>query len=897
VRSSELSLDGGFAEPQVVPAGAPARSGSPLQKAELAVSTQPNPKRLALLVTILAAASCGQGAPPPDTSQGVSWELAQQRKGMLSDLSYRITLDIPAERSQPIEGRSVVSFRLHDPEGADVVLDFKNPTERIHALRVNGADVSWSGVNDHIVVPARAFHDGSNELDVTYTAGDDALNRHDDFLYTLFVPDRAHYSIPVFDQPNLKARVEWALHIPQGWKAVANGPLSRREIVAGKQALLFLPTKPISTYLFAFAAGHFHEEMAVRDGRTYHMYCRETDSTKVARNRDAIFDLHAAAVKWLESYTGIPYPFQKFDFVLIPSFQYGGMEHPGAIFYQQSSLLLDASATQAQILGRAQVISHETSHMWFGDLVTMNWFDDVWTKEVFANFMAGKIVRPSFPNVNHDLRFLMANFPAAYAVDRTAGANAIRQPLENLDDAGSLYGAIIYEKAPIVMRHLEARVGVDAFRDGLRTYLHTYAYGNATWPDLIAILDKSSPENLSAWSHDWVDQPGRPTITVRRDSGAVVIAPSDPEGKGRVWPQRLEVRLGYARGDTLVGVELGARPVRLNGVRVAGLRWVLPNGSGMEYGGFVLDPASLAYLSTHVGELQPALVRGAAWVTLWDQVLDERLAPGAFLDEALASLGSETNEQNLSRILGYLEVVYWRLLPAKERLARAPEVERVLWRGVTGSLPVTARASFFDAYRSTALTAAGVDRLRKLWSGRETIRGLPLSQNDRTALADALALRGVSDAAHILDEQEARIHDPDRLARFRFVRPSLSADPARRLAFFDSLKNPANRRREPWVLAGLENIHHPLRSASAIGTIRPALEMIEEVQRTGDVFFPGRWLDATLGGDNEAEAADTVQAFLAGHPDLPKRLREKIEQSADMLYRSARIVHGWKGGE
>ena len=201
------------------------------------------------------------------------------------------------------------------------------------------------------------------------------------------------------------------------------------------------------------------------------MLHRETDAQKVARNREAIFDLHAAALDWLEHYTGIPYPFGKFDFVLVPSFQFGGMEHPGAIFYNASSLLLDPSATTNQQLGRASLIAHETAHMWFGDLVTMRWFDDVWMKEVFANFMAAKIVNPSFPEINHELRFLYAHYPAAYDVDRTAGTNAIRQPLDNLNEAGSLYGAIIYQKAPIVMRQLEMIVTPDGLRDGLREYL------------------------------------------------------------------------------------------------------------------------------------------------------------------------------------------------------------------------------------------------------------------------------------------------------------------------------------------------------------------------------------------------------------------------------------------
>ena len=165
--------------------------------------------------------------------------------------------------------------------------------------------------------------------------------------------------------------------------------------------------------------------------------------------------MHFSALDWLEEYTGISYPFEKFGFALIPSFQYGGMEHPGAILYRARSLFLEENATQNELLGRAGLIAHESAHMWFGNLVTMDWFNDVWLKEVFANFMSAKIVNPHFPAINHDLRFLMAHYPSAYGVDRTKGANPIQQELPNLKDAGTVYGAIIYQKAPIVMRHLE----------------------------------------------------------------------------------------------------------------------------------------------------------------------------------------------------------------------------------------------------------------------------------------------------------------------------------------------------------------------------------------------------------------------------------------------------------
>ena len=214
-------------------------------------------------------------------------------------------------------------------------------------------------------------------------------------------------------------------------------------------------------------------------------------------------------------------------------------------FYNASSMFLDETATQNQRLGRASLIAHETAHMWFGDLVTMQWFNDVWMKEVFANFMAAKIVNPAFPEVNHDLRFLYSHYPAAYEVDRTAGANPIRQSLANLNEAGSLYGAIIYQKAPIVMRQLELLLGADAFRDGLREYLKAHAMANATWPDLIRVLDARTPADLVAWSRAWVEERGRPQVTVdvKPDSAGGItvalqvgdaLAPRSGSGRGLV---------------------------------------------------------------------------------------------------------------------------------------------------------------------------------------------------------------------------------------------------------------------------------------------------------------------------------------------------------------------------
>ena len=883
----------------------------------------------------LASMSCVLDLTEDLAEPGITLRLAEHRKATISDLRYELRLSVPPDRADPVTGTMTARFDWNDPESRGLVLDFADPEGRVEVVRVGDREIRYGLAHNHIIVPARALDRGvQNEVSVDFVAGDLSLNRNDEYLYTLFVPDRAHTSIPVFDQPNLKARYEVSLDVPRDWVAVSNGlrvdgtgaPLdadawvqppadSEQEGsdagVAGAEVTnaevadrernyyRFRETEPIPTYLLAFAAGRFEVVQATRDGRILELYHRETDSVKVARNVDDVFDLHARALAWLEDYTGIAYPFQKFAFVMIPSFQYGGMEHPGAVTYRASSLFLDESATQDQLLGRASLISHETTHMWFGDLVTMDWFDDVWMKEVFANFMAAKIVDPSFPNVDHDLRFLLAHHPAAYEVDRTEGANPIRQPLENLSDAGSLYGAIIYQKAPVVMRQLELLLGGEPFRDGLREYLTSFEYGNATWPDLIEILDRRTDEDLEAWSRIWVEEPGRPVLMANLvpygadEVARLTLTQEDPAGEGRIWPQTLGLLLGYPGTGRQIGVRFLDAVLPLPEADGAALpSFILPDVSGAGYGRVRLDEASREYLLDHLTELDDALWRGAAWLALWDAVLEGEVEAERWADLLLRGVREERVELNVQRILGYLDTTFWTLLPATVRESRASEVEESLWRALSRTPVPTLKSAYFRAYRDAASTDDAVARLTRVWRGSESVPELRLSEDDEATLALAIAARSPEGWFEVLDEQEERIENPDRRERFNFVRPALSSEPARREEFFESLRDPANREHEPWVIEALGYLHHPLRAEHSERFILPALQLIEEIQRTGDIFFPKAWLDASLARHNTASAARIVRDFLSARPEYPPRLRGKILQSGDLLFRAADLVNG-----
>ncbi len=825
-----------------------------------------------------------------DPEPGVSRALAEQRAARISNLAYGLSFDLPASPGEPVTGQVTLDFRLADAD-EPLVLDFRGPPESVSGLRLDGETVSYRQPPGHIVIPSDALVPGDHQLSMDFHSADAALNRQDDFLYALFVPDRAATAFPLFDQPDLKARFTLQLNVPETWQALSNGALLSREAVtteSGRELLHFAETERISSYLFAFAAGELQVETAQRGGREFRLFHRETDEETLLRNRDALFDLHAEALDWLEDYTGIAHPYGKFDFFAIPAFQFGGMEHPGAIWYRAESLFLDPSATRAQELGRASLIAHETAHMWFGNLVTMRWFNDVWMKEVFANFMAAKIAGPAFPDLDLSLRFFQAHHPSAYAVDRTAGANPIRQPLANLQDAGSLYGAIIYQKAPVVMQQLENLLGEELLRDGLQEYLNRYQHGNASWPELIEILDGLSTLDLEQWSWVWINEPGRPRIEADWTGDGIRLRQRDDwPARDLLWPQTLTVAVqrhgqlqeypvSLQESETFLPLAAGEAP-----------DFILPGADGVAYGRFVLDAGSRQQLLQGVHELSQPLHRAVTWQALWEEMLDHELAPTDFVDAAIAGIEREHDQLVAQQVLGLLQAAWWRHLDQEQRLLRTDVLEERLWQALERGEEAGRKGTYFRALMSMSLSPDGVDRLYDIWRNERPPEGLPLEEQQYINLAEALALRGISQADAILATQEDRIRNNDRLARFRFVRPAFAADAAAREALFLDFMALENRRREAWVLDAVAAIHHPLRAGDTRHLLRPGLELVPEIQQTGDIFFPLRWLNALLNGHSSPEAAAIVRQYLEEREELPLHLRQKVLQAADELFRAS----------
>ncbi|WP_345142156.1 M1 family aminopeptidase [Flavobacterium ginsengiterrae] len=825
---------------------------------------------------------------------GVSEQLAQFRKHQISDVHYKLSFEIPNQKNENINSDLVVDLIVSDLS-KPLLLDFKEKSQNIKSISANGKDIAIVHENGHIIIPVENLISGKNTIKISFIAGNLSLNRNDDFLYTLLVPDRASTLFPCFDQPDIKAVYKLSLSVPKDWSVLAGADVKEKVEKGDFISYAFEESDKMSTYLFSFVTGKFQSVTKKPGPETsgeMTMLYRENNAEKIKASTDTIFNLHQQSLDFLVKYTNYKFPFKKLDFASIPVFQYGGMEHVGAIQYRESSLFLDNSATDSEKLNRAKLIAHETSHMWFGDLVTMKWFNDVWMKEVFANFMADKIMNPIFPKVNHNLQFFTAHYPSAYAEDRSLGTHPIRQHLANLKDAGSLYGAIIYNKAPIMMRQLEASMGKEAFQKGIQKYIDKYANDNADWNNLVELLDAETPLDMKKWSEVWVNQSGRAIFTdkIEYDKQNRIkkfeIQQKAEDKSKNVWPQVFQIGLIYANEVKILNANIGTEKLVLKeAVSLEKPIAVIYNYNGFGYGIFPLDGNNL----NKITDLKDEVARASTYSNLFENTLIGNISADKAFECFLKGIQTEENELVLRIASGSLNTIYWKFFTQKQQNKVQKSLEDILYTRLQTNLSANIKKTLFGLFSSIAYSDSAKARLYQIWNKEIVIQNLKLNEDDYTNIAMNLAIFKHEKADEILEKTRTTITNPDKKKRFQFLLPSLSKDESVRNAFIESLKDDANREKESWVSVGLANVNHPLRQESAQKYIRFSLDLVDEIQRTGDIFFPKDWLDNTIGKYSSKYAFDEVQRFLKENPNFSPILKRKLFQAADLLYKAQNI--------
>lgn len=812
-----------------------------------------------ILIMAMACVMCSCVHAHMTVDKGVSEDLAQMRRENVSDVRYHLEVCVPDTISERVSGCATLHFDWRGD--CDLPIDYSGqPDSTMVTVRVNDNEPRRIMLlNEHVTIPASLLHKGENTVSLPFVSNDKTLNRHDDYLYTLFVPANARTAFPCFDQPDLKARFTLELVVPEGWKAAGNAPLDRRD----GNRYVFKETQPLPTYLFSYIAGQFDRRTGVRGPRQYTAYYRDSNE-KRDKQIDQAFDIIDYSIEWLEDYTGIEYPFEKYDFVVLPGYQFGGMEHPGIVQYKDSRIFLSDNPTLDEQNARFNLLAHETAHMWFGDMVTMRWFDDVWTKEVFANFMADKITAAKYPDVDFDLAFISNHYSAAYSVDRTPGTHAIQQPLDNLNNAGLMYDNIIYHKAPIMMHKMEAQMGEDGLRVALRAYLNKYMYSNATWDDLIALLDSVAPEaEIRQFDRAWVKEKGMPVIVTEWANDTLYVTQADREGRGLLWPQFLQVA-AYQREEGKMRVLDVPMDQPVAAVQCPGRPDVIfPNFNGLGYGRFVLDTA---FVLNDYG-LAPSQRLGLA-MTVYENHEMDLAGTDATLAMLRQMLDGEKDPHVASAICKYLLA-----LAKSAQLHEQKDLdEAILCVAESHQMPMV-RQMLLGGLVKIAQSEPVLERMYELWlDGNDPM----LSAKDYMQAAWHLAVMLPDRRREILARQRQRLTSDDQIREFDYVARACDPDAETRRRLFESLILPANRINEPWAAATLALLTDKSRGEDAVSYIAPGLDALPYIQQTSDIFFLQSWIDALLLSQTSPEAQAQLRAWIDNNGDMRPSLLRKV---------------------
>jgi len=837
---------------------------------------------------------------------GVSRELALARAARYGDVRYDLNVEL-APKAERLRGSAEIRFKLREIP-AQLVLDWRAPSaDRVRDLELNGRAVIPKHENDHLTIPGQFLLAGENRLRLQFespisasgTAVTRYLDREDggEYIYTLFVPSDASTVFPCFDQPDLKARFRLEVTVPQDWEVVSN--TRARQITPrmdGTKVIKFGETPPISTYLFAFAAGPFVELRDARSPFDTRLYVRRSRRARALEEEEALFRLNREALQFFARYFDHPYPFEKYDLVIVPEFAYGGMEHAGATFLREEAALFPFDPTANDLLSRAELILHEAAHQWFGDLVTMRWFDDLWLKEGFATFMAYKAIEKLLPQYNAWKAFYQRTKPAAYATDATKGTTPIYQEVPNLSAAKSAYGNIVYRKAPSMLRQAEFFLGPENFQRAVQRFIREYAFANATWSDLVVAFERTSGRRLDRWAEAWVKRRGMADVRVHIEvdrRGLIsrfTLVQRDVLDEGGAWPMRVKVLLAYDDRKqevfpiTLEGAGATDIPQAAGRPRPA---FVFANYEDYGYGRFLLDAASREAVIARLDKIEDDFLRALLWGAVWDSVREAELAPMRYIKLALQLLATERDELTVQSTLNRLQTAFNRYLSAEQRQQVAPQLEAFLLNQSQHAANVGLRITYFRALQSVATTDAARGFLKKLLRSEASVPGMTLRSRDRFSVVTALLARDDPQAPALL-EQESRADKSDDARRYAYAAGAARRSAEVKRTYFDAYLNDAQLP-ESWIEASLAPFNSFEQADLTLPYLEPALRELPRLKRTRKIFFVNNWLAAFIGGQCNERAQNIVRRFLNGAPDLDRDLRLKVLEAADELDRCVRI--------
>ncbi|MFE7135298.1 aminopeptidase N [Streptomyces sp. NPDC057638] len=709
-------------------------------------------------------------------------EEAQQRARLLTIHSYEIELDLRGAQ----EGgtyRSVTTVRFDAAEAnVPTFIDLVAPA--VHEIDINGRSLDPAAVFRDSRIALNHLHQGPNELrvvaDCSYTNTGEGLHRFVDpvdeqaYLYTQFeVPD-ARRVFANFEQPDLKATFQFTVTAPEGWKVISNSPTPEP---AGpeKNVWRFEPTPRISTYITALIVGPYHavHSSYERDGQSVPLgvYCRPSLAEYL--DAEAIFEVTRQGFDWFQEKFDYDYPFAKYDQLFVPEFNAGAMENAGAVTFRDQ-YVFRSKVTDAAYEARAETILHELAHMWFGDLVTMEWWNDLWLNESFATYtsIACQASAPGTRWPHAWTTFANSMKTWAYRQDQLPSTHPIMAEIRDIEDVLVNFDGITYAKGASVLKQLVAYVGEDEFFRGVQAYFKAHAFGNTRLTDLLSALEETSGRDLSAWSSAWLQTAGinvlRPEVEVDERGFVTSLAvrqeaPALPEGatgEPTLRPHRIAIGcydldesgklVRTQRIELDVDGELTPVPFPADTRRPA---VILLNDDDLSYAKVRLDEVSLKTVTEHLGDFAESLPRALCWASAWDMTRDGELAARDYLALVLSGIGKESD-------IGVVQSLHRQVKAAIDLYATPEWREAGLARWTEATLAHLRSAepggdhqlAWARAFAATARTPQQLDLLQALLDGAETIEGLAVDTELRWAFVERLAATGVLDEDGIAAE-------------------------------------------------------------------------------------------------------------------------------------------------
>ena len=845
---------------------------------------------------------------------------ATKRSATVHTRSYDVVLDLTHGETV---FRSTTTVRFTATPGASTFIDLIAPT--VHSITLNGRALDPTEVYEDSRIALMDLA-ADNELvvdaDCAYMHTGEGLHRFTDpadgetYLYSQFeVPDSRRV-FAVFEQPDLKASFTFTVTTPANWTVLSNSPTpepTRAKASDGSgeaRTFAFAPTEPMSSYVTAIVAGPYvgtTDEYVASDGRSVPLgvYCRKS----VVEYMDSveILDLTKRGFAYYEDLFATPYAFTKYDQIFVPEFNAGAMENAGCVTHRDD-YIFRSRPVEARVERRAVTILHELAHMWFGDMVTMTWWNDLWLNESFAEFTS-TLATAEITRWNQAwTTFQTLEKGWAYNQDQLSSTHPVAAEINDLHDVEVNFDGITYAKGASVLAALVGYVGRDNFFAGIQRYLAAHAYANAELSDLLRELEAVSGRDLSAWTHLWLQEAGVTTLRTQviADADGIITQaairqeiPADSPaslrphrvaiGSYSLTGQGAEARLERTgRIELDVAGELTPVP-ELVGTRQADI--LVLNDDDLTYAKVRLDEDSLAQGLAHIEAFTESLPRSIVLASAWDMVRDGELAASHFLKAALRALSVEEHSSVIQGLLGRITTCLSGFLPPAVRRDLAPgTADRLLELVRAATAGSDKQLQLVRALSAHAVTDEQLDAIAGLLEGTTALDGLDVDQDLRWDLLTGLVAAGRFGEEQIRTEEnrDRTTTGRERAAEARAAIPTPEAKQSTWRALVDDASMPNET--QVRVLRGLANVErHPELLKPFVAEYVDAIDSVwsSRTFHMAENLLTGLWSCVTVGLDGVDPAA-ALEGWLGSHAEAPAALRRIVRENLDDTQRTAR---------